>query len=409
MQTFTYKAKQGPEKEITGVVEADNLDAAIQQIIRSGYSPIDVVQMENKIQMPKGIKFNKSLFAYERFSQKDITEFTRNLSDMLEASVPVLQAIKVIAAQAEKPKHKEIFIGIQSSLEKGYSLSEALAQHKDHFSKFYIQLVKTGEMSGELAKVLARLADYLEKERDVNAQVLTSLMYPGLILTVGIATVFVLLSFVVPRISLMLEDIGQELPWQTALLVNLSGFFASTWWFMALLVVVGGYWAINYVKTEAGKTKWDAFLLKVPFLSQFLRNVELGRVARTLGALLESNLDIRSALQSVERTIANDILRSEMSEVIQEVTHGAAIHRSLKKSSLFTDTALNLVSVSEQTGNLKHSFNKIADIYERRSNDVMKTIVSLLGPIVLIGIFVIVGCIVVAMLLPILKMNLMIG
>ena len=411
MNTFTYKAKQGPKNIVQGTVEAETKDLAIRKVIQSGYTPIDVTLSK----APAATKRTPTKGAAVRLSTsrsvrpKEVVVFTRQLSDLVDAKVPILRAMAIIRNQTERPHLKDLYQSIYTTLENGGSLSDALRGYPSLFSTFYVELVRTGETSGQLGLILDRLANYLEKEQEVQGKVLSSLAYPFLILLVGIATVFVLLTWVIPRITLMFEDLGQELPGLTRALIGMSEVFAVYWWVMlgGLAALIFGCMA--YARSPQGATALDEMKLNIPFLGAFIRMVELGRVSRTLGTLIESNLDITTALNSAASTVQNSALREEMSRVPKEVSGGAPVHAALKKCSLFPEMALNIISVAEQTGHLDHGFHKVAHTYERRSEDIMRTMVSLIGPLVLMIIVGIVGFMVIAMLLPIFQMNLLIS
>ncbi|MCA9402156.1 MAG: type II secretion system F family protein [Candidatus Omnitrophica bacterium] len=411
MNTFNYRAKQGPRNIVHGTIEAENKEMAIRKVIQSGYTPIAVslAVASAKPKKKAGQRSRVAAVAVGGVRPRDIVVFTRQLSDLVDASVPILRAMAIIRRQTDRPALKELYQRIYSALENGSSLSEALRVHRKLFSNFYVELVRTGEASGQLAMILDRLANYLEKEQEVQGRVLSSLAYPFLILLVGIATVFVLLTWVIPRITVMFEDLGQELPAVTMVLIGMSEFFAGYWWVLlaAVIGLIAGGTA--YAGTPQGAAAIDEFKLRVPLLGSFIRMVELGRVSRTLGTLIESSLDITSALNSASSTVQNSILREEFGHVPREVSQGAAVHTALKKCSFFSEMAINIITVGEETGNLGKGFNKVAHTSERLADDIMKTLVSLIGPLVLMIIVGIVGFMVVAMLLPIFQMNLLIS
>ncbi len=409
MNTFNYKAKHGPKNIVEGTVKAENKEMAIRWVIQSGYTPINV-SLASAVPKPvkkAGPAVTEKRAATDRVKAKEIVVFTRQLSDLVDASVPILRAMAIIRNQTDKVHLKALYQSIYGDLENGGSLSDALEAHPKIFSTFYVQLVRTGEASGQLGLILDRLAAYLEKEQEVQGKVVASLAYPLLILIVGFATVFVLLTWVIPRITVMFEDLGQELPALTVMLVKMSEFFAAFWWIMVAAVVGLISAGLAYARTPRGGRAIDEFKLRVPFLGSFIRMVELGRVSRTLGALIESNLDITTALTSASATVQNICLREEMSRVPREVSEGSSVHAALKQCSFFPEMATNIISVAEETGHLEKGFNKIAHTFERRADDVMRAMVSLIGPLVLMIIVGIVGFMVIAMLLPIFQMNLL--
>lgn len=407
MNTFTYKAKQGPRNIVQGTIEAENKDMAIRKVSQLGYTPINVSlappqskSRKRKTERPAAISAGLN-----KVRPKDIVVFTRQLSDLVDASVPILRAMSIIRRQTDQPHLKELYQNIYAVLENGGSLSHALRGRPKLFSTFYVELVRTGEASGQLAMILDRLANYLEKEQEVQGRVLASLAYPFLVLLVGIATVFVLLTWVIPRITVMFEDMGQELPAVTLALIGMSDFFAGYWWLMLMAVTGLVFGGMAFANTPQGANAIDEFKLRLPFLGGFIRDVELSRVCRTLGSLIESNLDITSALNSARTTVQNICLSQEFSQVPAEVSQGVPVNKALQKCSFFPEMAINIISIGEETGHLERGFYKVAHTYERQVDDAMKAMVSLISPAVLMIVVGIVGFMVVAMIYPILSMN----
>ena len=257
--------------------------------------------------------------------------------------------------------------------------------------------------------VLNRLADYLDKEQETQSKVRSSLAYPALILIVGILTVFVLLTFVIPRLTVMFDDFNQDLPLVTLFLINISSFFAQFWWIMVISITGGIVYLKKWFQSEKGRLWFDSTIIKLPIFGYFIKVVEIGRFCRTLGTLLESGVVITTALNSVWATVNNQVLRNEIKQVSEDVTNGASLRGALKSCSFFPEIAVNMISVGEETGNLEKSLLKIADTFERQADQTIKTLVSLIGPIVLVFIVSIVGVVVIAMLLPIFQMNLLIS
>lgn len=408
MPIFAYKAKEGPSKIIDGQIEATSADNAVSKIIQLGLAPIDITEKEVS-DSPQKASLKPTLQFSRRVSLNDISIFTRQLCDLVDAAVPILRALEIVSQQTQRPQMKEIVEELFSHVQDGGALSEALAQHSGVFSELYINMVKTAEVSGQMEVVMARLAEHLEKEQETISKIRQSLAYPMMILLVGFLTVFVLLSFVVPRLSVMFEDFDQTLPAVTMILMGISSFFAHYWWVMIMMMITAGLYFKRWISTEVGRFKYDRFKLRVPLLGDFIKIVETGRLSRTLGTLIESGVVITTALNSVWATIINVVLRDEMRQVAEEVKNGESLKTALRGCSFFPEMATNMISVGEETGKLERGFYKVADTYERQSDRIMKTLISLLGPIVLVIIVSIVGFVVIAMILPILQMNTLIS
>lgn len=408
MPRFIYKAKEGPTKVVEGVIDAENVDNAIQRVIQKGLTPLDVVKAVQENEASEKSSSNIGFSLIKKVSLSDVSNFTRQISDLIDASVPILRVLYIVSNQTKNKHFQEIILQMHLEVKDGGSFANALSAHKDIFSPLYINMIRTGELSGQLPVIVGRLADYLEKEQETKGKVRSSLAYPTVILIVGILTIFVLLTFVVPRMAVMFEDLDQELPLPTVILTNLSGFFAQYWWLMIGVLVVSGVYLKRWLSFPRGRLWFDMFKIKIPVLGQFFITVEVGRFARTLGTLLESGIPITNALNSVSSTIENTALQGEIKQIAEDVSSGSSLKAALKQSVLFPEMAVSMISVGEETGKLEKGLYKIADNFERQSEQSVKTFISLLGPIVLVGIVSLVGFFMIAMLLPVLQMNMLI-
>jgi general secretion pathway protein F len=407
MPHFQYSAKEGPNKVVTNIIEADNSDQAIKKIIQLGLTPLDIfpASAQTLTASEKKAAPKVAFTFFKAVSLSDLVVFTRQMSDLIEASVPILRTLQLVTNQTQNPRFKKIVEELTASVRDGQSFSSALARYPTIFSSLYINMVKTGEVSGKLNLVMTRLADYLEKQKDTRGKIIASLSYPILIMFVGVLTVFVLLTFVIPKLSVMFEDFDQKLPLPTIILMNVSSFFAHFWWAIIFGFVLTGVYLKRLLQTPLGKERLDTFLLKLPFLGDFFRVIEVAQFTRTLGTLVESGVVITSALNSVYYVVDNTVFKREVKKIADEVTNGRSLKAALRNTTFFPERAVNMISVGEETGELSRGLNKVADIFEREADQVIKTLVSLLGPIVLILIVSVVGCVVIALLLPILQMN----
>ena len=411
MQRFKYKAKEGPAKIVNGFVNAENADAAINKINQLGLMPIDVSVADNS---QKNLKKNFSIpqIASLQFIKKvkfnDVVIFTRQISDLVDAAVSILRALQIISNQTKNQDFKKIILNMHTVVRDGGAFSDAMSKNKDIFSPLYINMVRSGEAGGNLSDVLNRLAVYLEKEQGTRGKIKASLAYPALILVVGFITIFVLLAFVIPRLSIMFDDLNQSLPLPTLILINVSNIFARIWWLILGLLAAGGFSFKKWVNTDGGRMRFDSFKLKVPFLGDFIKTVEVERFARTLAAQIETGVSITDALKSVTAVVGNRQLYNELKNISLDVANGESLKNTLGKSRLFPQMAANMIAVGEETGRLERGLYKVADTFERQIDQIVKTMISLLGPLVLVVIVSFVGFVVIAMLLPIFQMNLLI-
>lgn len=402
MPRFVYKAKSNPKDIVEGAIEAENKDNAVTKLQQLGYFPISVYQ--------EGMKSERStdfsLGFFKKVKAKDTGIFTRQLSDLLDSGLTILRALDVLHNQTENLNLKEIIQDLHNYVRDGGSFSEALARHPKIFSNLYISMVKSGEIGGMLDAVLNRLADFAEKEEDVRGKVSASMAYPILLALLGTITIFVLLTFVIPRLVSMFTDIGQVLPLPTRILISVSGFFANYWWLILAVIIIIIFLIRRRGRTREGRYALDIFKLNFPVLGDFIQKTEISRFGRTLGTLLGNGVSIIQSLDAVAEVAANEVLRREMERMRKEVVEGSTLTKAISKSKYFPEFVTNMIAVGEEGGQLEKSLFKMAEAYERESDKTVKLMTSLLEPIMILVMGSIVGFIVISMLLPIFQINL---
>ncbi|HOD12911.1 MAG TPA: type II secretion system F family protein [Candidatus Omnitrophota bacterium] len=408
MAKFFYRAKKGVHEIVEGVVEASHVHEAVSKVVQQGLSPLDVDVFQEKKQKIT-VPF-KTLFTFDRphVSQKQIVAFTRQMHDLIDAGIPLLRALRLLAEQDWQSPLQGILVDIANMIQDGGSLSEGLTRYPETFSPLYVNLIKSGESSGHLGTVLGRLADFLEKSQEVSQKALTSFIYPSLILAVGSITVFVLLSFVVPRLTDMFDELSQRLPWPTVFLISVSDLFARFWW-LIIMILAGSFFYVQHLyRIPQKRIKMDALQLRLFLVGPFIVKLEVVRFSQTLATLLDGGVPIVEALRNVVLVIGNHALREDLSRLADEVAGGASLTESLKNVHFFPSTAINMVAVGEESGQLEKALYKIASSYERQTDQVIRAITSLLEPVLIVAIGAVIGFVVVAMLLPIFQMNLII-
>ncbi len=402
MPRFVYKAKSNPKDIVEGAIEAENQDNAVTKLQQLGYFPISVYQ--------EGMKSEKSadfsLGFFKKVKAKDTGIFTRQLSDLLDSGLTILRALDVLHNQTENLNLKEIIQDLHNYVRDGGSFSEALSRHPKIFSNLYINMVKSGEVGGMLDAVLNRLADFAEKEEDVQGKIRASLAYPILLALLGTITIFVLLTFVIPRLVSMFTDIGQVLPLPTRILISVSGFFAGYWWLILAVIIIIVFSVRRRGRSREGRYALDLFKLNFPVLGDFIGKTEIARFGRTLGTLLGNGVSIIQSLDAVAEVAGNEVLRREVERMRKEVVEGSTLTKAIAKSRYFPEFVTNMIAVGEEGGQLEKSLFKVADSYERESDKTVKLMTTLLEPIMILVMGSIVGFIVISMLLPIFQINL---
>ena len=290
----------------------------------------------------------------------------------------------------------------------GGALSGAFALFPEIFSPLYSNIVRSGEAGGNLSLVLNRLADFVEKEQEIRAQVRSSLFYPAFILTIGCIAIFVLVTWFIPQITAIFEDLSEKLPLPTVILIAVSHFFSRFWWAVLGFLGLAVFYYKRFQNTSSGQLWLDKIKLKVPLLGPFIRDAEVGRLARTLGTLLDSGVVIVSALESSSAVVENIVLRQEVQQIAKEVANGESLTEAIRVSDLFTDAGVSMIAVGEETGRIQDGLYKLASFYEKQTQRFIKDVLSLLEPVLVLFIGLIIFFIVIAMLMPVFRMNLII-
>ncbi len=405
MAKFHYKAKKGPQEVIEGLIEAESEELAVAKITQLGLFPIEVRAEKPPI---KKISGGFSFTLFRKVSSSDLSLFTRQLADLLNSGVTLLRALEIILNQTKNHHLKAVVSDVHDSVRDGSTLSDSLNKYPNIFSKLYTSMVKSGELSGSLDAVLNRLADFSDADEETRSKVRASLAYPLLMAIVGSATIFILITFVVPKLVEMFVELSQALPLPTRILINTSNFFARYWWLIIILIALMVTVYKRKEKNREAKFAIDKFKLKIIFFGDFIKKVEIAHFTRTLGTLLANGVIISKALAVVKDVAGNEVLSRDIERMLRDVVDGSSLTDTLVKSPFFPDLVRNMVAVGEETGSLEKSLFKIAESYERQADRTIKVITSLLEPIMIVVIGSIVGFIVISMLLPIFQMNLMV-
>jgi len=408
MGNFRFKAKEGPDLNIEDVLEAKDLKEAINTIVNRGLVPIEVYEEFNNVKKKRQNIFRPKNLLVKSVGLQEIVFFTRQMSDLVGASVGILRSLKLTGEQTKNIFFKEVIDDVYVFVKEGGSFSQGLARHNNVFSSLYVNMVQTGEVGCNLEIVLTRLADFLENDLEIKNKIKLSLAYPLFILFIGLATMFALIVFVVPNLALVFEDLGQELPLLTVFLMGVSQYFFRFWFFIFSFGVLGILSIKHFLSSTKGRKAFDAIKLKIPFLSDFIKITEISNFARTLSTLIECGVTMISALDAACLTIENTEIKYQLLEVKKEVAKGLGLSAALMKTSIFPKFALSMVSAGEEAGKIEVGLKRIAQSFQRRSDQVMKMLLSLLGPMVLVVIFLFVGLIIMALLLPIFNMNILI-
>lgn len=405
MPTYKYSAKKGPEDIVKGTVEAVSEKEAIEKVSHMGYIPVRIEEYSPPAQSKE--QFIKRHSSLGRIRSRDISIFSRQLASLLKSGVPILSSLNIIQEQSENRNLKKILYEIHNAIKDGATFSSTLNYYPKTFSPLFIALIRTGEDSGTLPEALLRISDYRTKQEDMFSRFRMALAYPMLMGAVGIATIIFMLTFVMPRLMKIFVNMGQELPLPTRILISISQNLRSSWFWIALVLVIVIAIIARQLKTNAGKTAFSLFKLHLPVFGNLILKAELSRFSRTLELLVKSGISILKAIDISIPVLDNEIIKNQLRQSYKELEQGVSFGRSLKNSKLFPIFMTNLIIVGEESGKLDDALGEVANSYEKDTDEAMRTMSSLMEPLMILTMGLIVGFIVIAMLLPIFEINVM--
>src|ERR1043166_8689042 len=421
MPKFSYVAMDSRGKETKGTLDVNTQNEAIGRLKEMGFFPTKVVEMDktkekaekgkpaSKGAGKKGGAMNISIKIpglSGRVKSKVLTSFTRQLATLVDAGLPLLRGLRVLEKQEKNPTLKNIVGELALSIEGGSTFSEGLAQHPKVFNRLYVNMVKAGELGGVLEVVLSRLADFMEKAQKIKGKVIAAMFYPVAVLCVAVVILAVLMIWVVPRFKDIFKDMlpGSKLPSFTRFVLGISDAIAHH--FIVSAICVGAFVAffLWFIRTRFGRRLFDKFKLNMPVLGSVISKVAISRFTRTLGTLVSSGVPILQALTIVKETSGNVIVGSAVAAVHESVKEGETITAPLEASNVFPPMVISMVDVGEQTGALPEMLMKIADNYDEEVDNAVAAMTSLLEPIMIVFLAVVVGSIVIAMFLPLIRL-----
>lgn len=410
MRAFHYSAMQGSGGVVKGTIEAEDRRAALRLLAGRGLFPSSLTPIaETGEHHPTGTVRATPPISGFRFGtgirRKEVTAFSREMSALLGAGIPIPQAIEAIASEEANPEMKAVVEQMAADVKTGISLSAAMANHPRLFGSLYTSMVRVGEEAGALPQVMRDLAELLEHDDEIRGEVVSAIAYPLFVLGFGIVTVVVLLTVVLPKLFAMLEEMLDVLPLPTLILLRVSGFF-SEYWPWLLLTVTGAVFGLRWhLKSVEGALQWDRFTLRVPVMGGLVRSAALSRFARTLGILVKSGVSLLPALKIVQTTVGNLVIGGQIAQVSEETRGGDSLAAPLRKLGIFPRSAVQMIAAGEESGQLADMLIKVAQIEERHLRARTRTLISLLAPILILIVGGVVGFMVIAILLPIFRMS----
>ena len=400
MIKFTYKAMTTTGEPRTGTIEAPSQAQAVRLVQQNGLVVLNVLRADASESFSAA---SRSIGG--RISAQQLMEFSSETSALLDAKIPLEEALKTQADLCLHAGFKEVLSTVWKDVNGGASFADALARHPKVFERFYSNMVRGGEASGSLELIMRRIAELMERRQKLRAKVTSAMIYPALLLVMGVLVVTGLMLFLIPKLTEMFAESGQLLPASTRAVIAMSEFNRSYWWVTPLLIV-GGFGAFKFfTRTDAGKVKWGLSVLKIPLIGRLTAEAETSRFCRMLSALLDGQVPILQAISITGGTLSNAALRDLMKKVYEAVQAGKPMGPLLQQHSEFPQLASRMVTMGEESGELGTMLNKVADRYEEKVSATTDRFVSVLEPIMIVVMGIFVAFIVIGMMQGMMAMS----
>jgi len=406
---FSYKAVDTQGGVTNGTIEAVQRRSAISALTQKGFFVTELAEVDSEAAGKVDVKEKVDLFrsfGSKTVSGKDLLAMTSQLSTALRAGLSLLEALKIITDQQHKPTLRKLLESLAEAVSGGESLSDAMTTHPQVFSQLYISMIRVGETAGILDQTMGQLTGLLAREEKVKANIKNASVYPMLVLCVGLASVVIVVTFILPKIFDTVSMGVDVMPWPTRVLLGMSEFFMHFGWLVICAIVAGVYSFKKWSRTAGGKLRWDSFKLKVPVFGSVLRSIAVGRFARTLGALTKGGITILEALAVVRDTLGNELLAREIDSVAEQVKSGAPLAAPLADSGHFPPLLVQIVSVGENTGKLDELLLNAAETFDDEADAAVTKFMAIFPAVLIILLALVIGFIIAATLLPIIIMEL---
>ncbi len=394
MPRYDYRARDAAGNALQGAVEADTLDIATDTLKDKGLFVLSIEEHQEKVLFEKELPFFNSI------PIKDIVIFSRQFSVLMGAKVPIVQALKTVAKQTQNRKLNGIVADVANEVESGTSLSMAMAKHPKAFSAFFVNMIRSGETTGRLEDVMNYLADQMERDYDLMTQIKGAMIYPIFIIIGLVIVGFVMMTFVVPKLTAVLSESGAALPWTTRLLIGTSKFFQK----FAIQIVIGAFlggaafrWWTN---TPTGRSLWDRAKLKIPVFGDLLEKIYIVRMTRSMSTLLSGGVDIPSSIEICADIVGNDYYKRQLLETKKEVSDGNSITTVFFREKSVPGMIPQMMSVGEETGRLGEVLERLTSFYSRELQNSVSNLVSAIEPLIMLVMGLAVGIMVAAIILP---------
>jgi general secretion pathway protein F len=403
MPLFEYKAVAPSGETLTGEMDAPSSELVISRLQEAGNIPVSAKEVGAGFRL-------ETLFRGRRgLSQREIGDMTQQLSTLLGAGLPLDRSLGILSELSENERVKDMVDKIRNHVREGGSLSEGLEARHGVFSRFYINMVRAGEIGGSLDQTLARMAEYLERAKELKDGVVSALIYPALLVVLAVASLILLMVYVIPQFTPMFEDFGGDLPLLTQIVVGAGDVLQNFWWAMIVTTVVIVLWFRMQMARPSSRFVWDGRFLRMKWVGDVIAKIETARLSRTTGTLLVNGVPLLSALSIAKNVMTNTVLAHDVADAAKQVKTGTPLARALASNGNFPRLALQMVNVGEETGKLDDMLLKVADTYDREVRITIDRLMALLVPVLTLGLAFLIGTIVMSVLMAILSVNELVG
>ncbi len=406
MAIFGYKVRSSQGNVLTGSMEAREQRMVVDRLRRQRFIILEIGEIRKNALKDVLDSVN---FLKRKVRQKDLVLFSRQLSTLIGAGVPIVQGLTILLNQVDNPAFKTVITSVREDIESGTSITEALSRHPAVFSELYVNMVRSGELGGILDVILERLSGYLESAATLRGKIRSAMVYPAVIAFVAGAVTAFLVIVVVPAFVKIFEQAGAELPLPTRILLMFSNFLKHYIIFIIIGLIVFVVGLRQYYRTEAGSMRIDTMLLRVPIFGPLLRKVAVAKFTRTFGTLVKSGVPILQALETVAKTSGNRVIEKAVLAAKEAIREGERISQPLRESGVFPPMVTQMISVGEETGNLDAMLSKIAEFYEQEVDAAVSALTSMIEPVVIVFMGIIVGAIAISMYMPMFQLGALVG
>lgn len=393
---FLFKAKNETGQVREGSVEALSWEAAAQILEKNGLTPITIKEQKDSM-----VFMRSFLKLFEGVSQKEMMVFFRQLATLIEARVPIVPSLNTIGEQSENGYLRIVIKEMGDDIEDGMSFSDALGKHTDVFSPLTISMIRAGEISGSLHKSVSFVATNIEKNYQLTSKIKGALYYPVFVLAAAFIVGFLVVTFILPKITVLIKDLDVPIPWYTKVLVGLGDFMSQYWWAVLLVILVGIASLIYYIRSEAGRREWEIIILKIPIIGTLARNIYITRFADNLSALLNGGIPVVHALTIVSEVIGNQVFQRIVVKAAEEVKTGGVMSAVFLRTPEMPPIVSQMIRIGEETGSLSQVLKSVGTFYGQEVESTTKNLTTLIEPILIVLLGIGVGILVVGVLMPI--------